>query len=364
MVFRIFLQVYSECESTPEKPNPFSWARKATGLNYKDRRAAEGNNKNYCPLGDFMASKGDEKMKRIVIAICLSLLVFPACAFAESMKIFDATNVSQTVLNPLGGFTGTDYSKLWTFAQKEVSLTCDGIYEVTLSAPSEEGGSVIVDNIMYVNDANVCGMGDQPGVISPATVSNCFTSGNSSIIGNPIQNTFGGIGVVNITGLIPAGTSTAVFSLKDWGSVYGNTSLILNVEGCTINGSQGCTPGYWKNHLDAWADTDNGAGNAYSNSDKVVAIFSSASGIIDSEITLLDALKFKGGTGVDGAVRILLRAAVSALLNSSSSNVAYPIWAPQLILDVNEIINTADRDAILVFADELDLNNNLGCPLN
>lgn len=299
-------------------------------------------------------------MKKMLFAILMGLL-FPVSAFAESIQIFEATPVSYTYLNPISNFAAgeaNNYGKLWAFAQKEISLTCSDFPLVTLSAPVSEGGSVIVDNIMYVNDTNVCDLGSAgPGVVGPAGVYNCFRSGTSAYVGNPIQNTFSGIGVVNISGLIPSGTSTVVFSLKDWGSVYGNTSLILNVEGCTINGSQGCTPGYWKNHLEAWLNT------GYSNGTPVVSVFNTASPYLTGDVTLLDALKFKGGAGLDGAVRILLRAAVAALLNSTSSDVAYPTYAPYLIVDVNNAISTGNRDTMLLLADELDLNNNLGCPL-
>jgi hypothetical protein len=162
--------------------------------------------------------------------------------------------------------------------------------------------------------------------------------------------------VVDVTDYILPGTNTATFSLKNWGTVYGNTSVVLNVTGCTFNGSQGCSPGYWKNHLLSWQSTD------YSNSQYVKSVFSAAVGY--DTVSLLDALKLKGGSGVDGAVRILVRAAVASLLNSTSTGVASPVWATQSILDVNQAITNGDRDAILALADNLDLNNNLICPMN
>lgn len=300
-------------------------------------------------------------MKKLFLVILICLLAWPVNTFAESIKIFDATNLELTCNNPISNFTcseGNNYAKLWTYAQKEVSLTCNDYYTVTLSSPVA-GDTLIVDNIMFVNGENVCDRGDGASpALGPGTVPNCFSGGSTSPLGSPIENTHNGLGVLDISSIILPGTNVAVFALTDWGSVYGNTEIWLNVEGCTINGDQGCTPGYWKNHLDSWA------GSGYTSASAVVTVFTSATTYVAADATLLDALKFKGGAGVDGAVRILLRSAVAALLNSKSAELAYPLYAPYLIVDVNAAINTGDRDMILALADELDLKNNLGCPLN
>src|SRR5687768_16794180 len=83
-------------------------------------------------------------------------------------------------------------------------------------------------------------------------------------------------------------------------------------------GNEGCTPGYWKNHPEAWQEyaptatlgTGNtamfrfiGGPNAMDDSPAAVAQYAGTSAI--------DALGFNGGGGVDGAARILLRAAVA-----------------------------------------------------
>ena len=80
--------------------------------------------------------------------------------------------------------------------------------------------------------------------------------------------------------------------------------------------------------------------------------------------TLLEALEFGGGSGVSGATRILLRAAVAAVLNAANSGVGYPASVATIVSDVNAAIATADRGAILALASSLDATNNLGCPLN
>ena len=112
--------------------------------------------------------------------------------------------------------------------------------------------------------------------------------------------------------------------------------------------TEGCTPGYWKNNYPgAWPVPNNPLGvnlNGDSQPD-----------------TYLDALNYKGGTGVEGAERILLRAFVAAYLNS----MALPGYEPTPV--VNEIFTSAldsgDRQTMLDAAAQLDAWNNVGCPL-
>lgn len=82
---------------------------------------------------------------------------------------------------------------------------------------------------------------------------------------------------------------------------------------------QGCTPGFWKNHLAAWP-----AG--YSPNQLVSTYFDLSSvptncqAFDKNTLTLLQALSLQGGKSPCGAIETLLRAAVSALLTQA-------IWA-------------------------------------
>jgi hypothetical protein len=79
----------------------------------------------------------------------------------------------------------------------------------------------------------------------------------------------------------------------------------------------------------------------------------------------LQALSFQGGSTLQGAEEILLRAAVAALLNScASSGVDYPLTTAQVITLVDDAIASGDRGTILGVAAALDGLNNLGCPIN
>lgn len=84
--------------------------------------------------------------------------------------------------------------------------------------------------------------------------------------------------------------------------------------------------------------------------------------------TLMEALRYRGGPGVEGAAQILLRAGVAALLNSIVLNggALYPyhyFTTDMVVTDINWEL-TQDRQTMLDYAAFLDLNNNLGCPLN
>jgi hypothetical protein len=131
--------------------------------------------------------------------------------------------------------------------------------------------------------------------------------------------------------------------------------------GAWFTGTQGCTPGYWKNHTDAWADTP------YSPTDTVGSVFTIPADLSSfSSETLLDALNGGGGPGVSGATQILLRAGVAGLLNGSDPNVDYAGSAKLIIKHVNAALASENRGKILRWATQIDARNNGqgGCPLS
>ncbi|MEO6192223.1 MAG: hypothetical protein ABIS20_04390 [Thermoanaerobaculia bacterium] len=126
-----------------------------------------------------------------------------------------------------------------------------------------------------------------------------------------------------------------------------------------VTGTEGCTPGYWKNHTSSWA------GTGYSPGQTTGSVFSGASAFPSlASKTLLQSLQGGGGPGTLGAATILLRAATAALLNAAHSGVDYPLTQAQIISQVNAALASNNRDTMLSLAGTLDGDNNLGCPLN
>ncbi len=114
-------------------------------------------------------------------------------------------------------------------------------------------------------------------------------------------------------------------------------------------GDEGCTPGYWKNHLDAWPEGYNTDDHFSYHFGLAITIRWSEKGKPQDEEnpTLLHALQAKGG----GESR-LARHGTAALLSSAHSDVAYP-------LTLSEVL-TAVQDGDI---DTLEEANELGCPL-
>jgi hypothetical protein len=109
------------------------------------------------------------------------------------------------------------------------------------------------------------------------------------------------------------------------------------------DGYEGCSPGFWKNHLEDWC--------CYSPDDSFSAIFGAG-----PDVTLLEALN-TGGGGADA----LGRHAVAALLNASHPDINYPASDAEVIEAVNTAILSDDKDMIEYTKDVLDYLNNLGC---
>ncbi len=125
-------------------------------------------------------------------------------------------------------------------------------------------------------------------------------------------------------------------------------------------GNEGCTPGYWKNHTDNWEE--------YRPSQTLESVFDVPNAYGYDNVTLEQALAFRGGSGADGAARILLRAATAAVLNAAHEGIGYPyrrnVEPFRIIATVNAALASVDRQQMLDLAATLDAANNLGCPLN
>ncbi|HZB04112.1 MAG TPA: hypothetical protein VE737_07305 [Actinomycetota bacterium] len=84
-------------------------------------------------------------------------------------------------------------------------------------------------------------------------------------------------------------------------------------------------------------------------------------------MTFHQALQGGGGSGLEGAAKILFRATVAAFLNAAHEDIDYPyrrFAEPfNIQLKVNQALASLDRATMLQLAEHLDDVNNADCPL-
>lgn len=146
--------------------------------------------------------------------------------------------------------------------------------------------------------------------------------------------------------------ASIIFRIVDWmDGDYSNNACHFVIEIYKMPRFYGCTPGFWKNHPEAWPA-------AYDPSDMLKSVFGSSA----PDVTLMQALQGGGGSGINGAKKILARAAVAALLNAETFGSSYPYTVSQLIDMVSYQFSNGNRGSMLSLAAELDYWNNMGCP--
>jgi len=107
-----------------------------------------------------------------------------------------------------------------------------------------------------------------------------------------------------------------------------------------VPGDEGCTPGYWKNHLGSWPPT------GYSPNDNFDTVF--GVNYFDPDITLEQAVNARGG-----GLNKLARHGTAALLNAAHPGLAYPLS----VAEVMALVQYGLADSLANF-------NEYGCPLN
>jgi hypothetical protein len=176
--------------------------------------------------------------------------------------------------------------------------------------------------------------------------------------------------------------------------IFASTALATVVAGTLFTGAgpasanavgdtQGCTPGYWKNHTSVWQEftsTETLSQMLHDQQGHWFTFPSALSGY--GGLTMLQGLKLQGGPGVTGAAEILLRAGTAGMLNAAydivpdgSQGLFYPfrrfqdttfngVTYPALVPAIRNALNSLDRDTMINLATMIDDANNLGCPLS
>jgi hypothetical protein len=127
----------------------------------------------------------------------------------------------------------------------------------------------------------------------------------------------------------------------------GTLVVFTNTPVTTLPGTQGCTPGYWKQdqHFDSWPAP-------YTPDTLFSAVFEDAF----PGMTLLEVLQ-QGG----GGLKALGRHTVAALLNAQSGGVSYPLTTAQVIAGFNAVFPGGDYETLHL---RWAAFNEAGCPLN
>ena len=136
--------------------------------------------------------------------------------------------------------------------------------------------------------------------------------------------------VVTVTTNAHSFTEVAEFTLEGSGGID-------NIQVCRTSEppGEGCTPGYWKNHLEDWPPT------GFAPTDDFDTVF--GTGYFSPDITLGDAVRLGGG-----GVRKLARHGTAALLSAAHPDVSYPFSVAEVIA----LVQAGDVDP-LVSANEL-----------
>ena len=135
------------------------------------------------------------------------------------------------------------------------------------------------------------------------------------------------------------------------------------------------TPGFWKNHTadspsghDAWQYTEYLPGDdlVFTLPAEILMLPVKGGLTTFGDLTLIDALRLRGGTSFTGALEILLRAATASLLNASFHEMMpddlvepmFPWTTAQVIEAVDAAITTQEVEIMLELATTLDMWNN------
>ena len=146
------------------------------------------------------------------------------------------------------------------------------------------------------------------------------------------------------------------------------TDALQNSDNATASatvtfGWYGRTPGYWKNHPEAWT-------SGYTPNQFIQDVFAIPTSLLKSGVLdisspsgkdrLIDGLAYKGGSNLNGAFQILMRAAIAALLNEAYYGNYYPgaTSTTALIAQVNGVLAAQNRGGYLTLAATLDSWNN------
>ena len=132
-----------------------------------------------------------------------------------SIKLFDA-------IHAFGTGPVTSFGAAIPFATQSLILTFAPGDSAVLSSTPDGTGPLVIDNFIIVNGVNACGTAE-------SSHESCFGPVlNPDVpLGAPIDTILTPVPPIDVSALIPVGTTSVVFELRDFGSIAGNTSVFL-----------------------------------------------------------------------------------------------------------------------------------------
>jgi hypothetical protein len=205
---------------------------------------------------------------------------------------------------------------------------------------------------------------DVPGVRGNV-ITGQFNTGQTFSIVNGLQSNQGfEFDAANFPITVPAGaTSLTVQALSQGGDLpasltWINATLSIDVPPPPPPpGDEGCTPGFWKNHPEAWPAT------GFTTSQLLSSVFAPAGLNGLGSKTLLQALDFGGGNTLTEKKQNLLRIGVAAVLSAAHPGVNFPMTTAEVIAAINAALASNNKDTIEALKNDLDELLNAGCPL-
>ena len=279
----------------------------------------------------------------VVSVSCLN----PALGAANAAMIFDSNN-------PTGGDVdlGTPNSDFGG-----PGIDADGNAATGGNAGSPFQNNVTLDNILIVSEDLNSANPDDADVVGASCTINFPSDVEVSSIdildveadepAASVQLKDGGGATLNTVTLPQTGDNGhAMVSLGPTSGVR-QMIVLLNGSGAIDNivftpgdGGEGCTPGFWKNHLEDWGPSGLDPSDDFDTTFGV--------DLFDPDIALGEAVNARGG-----GVNKLARHGTAALINALHPGVDYPLSAVQVIAAVQ----AGDADTLIGF-------NELGCDID
>ena len=120
----------------------------------------------------------------------------------------------------------TPLSDAIPFASTSLTFDFSSVDEAIISSTPDGKGPIVIDNFMTINGENIC-----------TTLTRCFgpVIRHDLPTGVPIKTVLTPIPALNVSSLIPVGTTTVTFELRDIGGIAGNSDLFLVTTGQRVS---------------------------------------------------------------------------------------------------------------------------------